>query len=347
MEQTDDHNPLLIAKGSKNFTWLDVTLRLDGSMLRVPMHVVSGAESGPTLTLTAGLHGSEWLPVEIFRRLVTDLDPAELKGRLVVIPVANPEAFKSLTRNTPDESDEPDLNRVFPGGDTWQTVQIAREITRHVLPQTNYLIDFHMGIWGSTMGEVSYGQDHVDKEMVKRAAEVARAFGYPLIRRLNALAAFPGPRSITAYSAAHFGIPAIGASIGGTGFAPELEEQWVQINLTGIQNVMKHVGMLAGTPAIPERFLTFSGRGHRVVPSVGGYLDPVVPADALLQEVQKGDLLGRVFSPYTFEVLEELRSPVRGILFETARPYPVWPGDWAFFVADLEDESTYWIDGSA
>lgn len=330
--------------GTKSFEWLDVTTRLDGSLLRIPVHVLTGASQGPTLTLTGLLHGSEWLILEVFQHLLTQLDPKALNGRLVIVPVANPEAFKKLTRNTPDESDEPDLNRVFPGGDTWQTVQIARELTKHVLSMTDYLIDFHMGIWGSAMGEVGYGQDFPDAEVVAKCAAMARAYGYPCIRRLNSAGAFPGPRSITAYSAMKLGIPSIGASIGGTGFAPELESQWVQINVRGITNVMMHLGILKGTPSPLGRYLTFSGRGHRVVPSVGGYLVPEMPVDALLEQVDKGQVLGRVISPYTFETLETLRSPVRGVLFGVARSYPVWPGDWAYFVADLDDPDTQWIE---
>ncbi len=331
-------------RGTMSFAWLDVTTRLDGTTLRIPIHTIVGAKPGPTLTLTGGLHGSEWLIVDVLQRLLVELDPQALCGKLLVIPVANPEAFAQLTRNTPDESDEPDLNRVFPGGDTWETVQIAREITKHVLSQTNYLIDFHMGIWGSCMGEVGFGNDVPDAQVRDKALAMAHAYGYPFIRKLNSVTAFPGPRSITAYAAAKLGIPSIGASIGGTGFAPELEEKWVQINLTGIRGVMMHLGMLAGTPQLPARYLTMAGRGHRVVPTVGGYLQPAIPADSLMQEVQKGQILGRVVSPYTFRELEVLRSPVRGALFGTARPYPVWPGDWAYFVADLDDPQTEWID---
>jgi hypothetical protein len=275
--------------------------------------------------------------------LITDLDPTRLRGRIQAVPVANPEAFKYGNRNTPDESDEPDLNRVFPGGDTWQTVQIARVITERVLRQTDFLIDFHMGLWGATMGEVGFGQDIPDLGVRGQAADMAKAFGYPCIRRLNMISAFPGPRSIGAYSAARLGIPAIGASIGGAGFDEKLEEEWIQANLKGITNVMKHLGMLDGEPDLPARFLTFAGRGYRAIPSVGGYLLPEVPQDGLLSEVPKGQILARVVSPYTFEELEVLRAPVRGLLFGVARPYPVWPGYWAYFLADLDDEDTRWV----
>jgi predicted deacylase len=62
-----------------------------------------------------------------------------------------------------------------------------------------------------------------------------------------------------------------------------------------------------------------------------------------MKEVKAGQVLGRVMSPYSFEVLEELRAPGDGILMYTARSYPVRPGDWAFGVVDLADEKTVWV----
>jgi predicted deacylase len=346
MNREFEIEPQTPASKGRDFHWLDVTTRLDGTVLRIPLHVITGSERGPTLTLTSTLHGGEWLSIEVFRRLVQELDPGVMRGKLLVIPVANPHAFQNLTRNTPDESDEADLNRSFPGGDTWLTLQIAREITGQVLSQTNYLIDFHLGPWGSALADVNYGQDIPDEETRGKAATMARAFGFPCIRRLNLVTGFPGPRSIAAYAAVKLGIPAVGTGIGGSGFDPGLEERWIETSVTGIRNVMMHLGMLDGTPDIPSPYLTFQGRGHRVAPSVGGYLHPIVSPDSLLKEVHKGEMLARVMSPYTFEELEVLRSPVNGVLFGVARPYPVQPGDWAYFVADLDDPETRWVEES-
>jgi hypothetical protein len=60
--------------------------------------------------------------------------------------------------------------------------------------------------------------------------------------------------------------------------------------------------------------------------------------------VRAGELLARIVSPHTFEVTEELRSPSDGLLFGVATLHPVWPGDWAYFVADTTDPRTQWID---
>ena len=247
-----------------------------------------------------------------------------------------------LTRNTPDESDASDLNRVFPGQYTWIAEQLARIITTSLLQKSDYLLDFHMGLWGSVMGIVSYGMDF-DEKVTEESYNLALAFGYPSIKEVAVATAFPGPRSARGYSGAVLKIPSLGVNIGGAGFDKAHEESWLNQNLDGIRNVMIHTGMLEGILDLPEKYLLWRKR-WRVNPSVGGYLLPAIPPSDLMRKVSKGELLGRVVSPYTFEVLEELTAPGEGIVTYTARDYPVRPGDWGYGVIDLNDPHTRWID---
>lgn len=325
---------------------LRVTTRLDGADLVVPVHRIRGGP-GPCLGLISALHGSEWSSIEIIRRVVRALRDVQLAGTVLAVPVANPVAFERLTRMTPDESDEPDLNRVWPGGTTWTSEQIAMTLDREVLQQCSHLIDFHTGPWGSSLTAVGYGLDLPDRTVVRTSLEMAVAFGYPAVRALRIMSAFPGPRSIGGYAGAVLGMPNIGPNLGGAGFAPEVEDGWLESNVRGVLNVMSYLGMLEGRPKLPPRFFHFESRGHRVVPRHAGLLEPKVGPDALLGTVEKGQLLGRVISPYTFDVLEDLIAPVSGVLFGVARPYPVRPGDWAFFVADGVDTASRWIDARA
>jgi predicted deacylase len=72
-----------------SFTWLPVTAMPDGSELRLPLHVVKGAKPGPTLGVSGAIHGDELLiPVSIIRRVLEQLDPAELSGTVMAVPVA-------------------------------------------------------------------------------------------------------------------------------------------------------------------------------------------------------------------------------------------------------------------
>lgn len=322
-----------------------VTTRLDGSELRIPVHEVKGTHDGPTLTLISSQHGAEWFSIEIVRRVIAELDPGALRGRVIGVPVANPVALEHLTRMTPDESDEPDLNRVWPGGPTWLTEQIASALDQHVLAETNYLMDFHPGPWGASMATIGYGADLPDEQVRRSSLEMAIAFGHPSVRALKMMGAFPGPRSIAGYAGSVRKIPNIGPCLGGLGFAPEIERGWLEQSVQGVQNVMRHLGMLDGEPAgLPSRYFHFGPRGHRVVPSRGGYLRAGHGPDALMTEVTNGTVLGTVTSPYTFEHLEDLVAPVDGVLFGVPRDYMVRPGDWAYFVADSTHAGSAWID---
>src|SRR5690606_33039905 len=107
-------------------------------------------------------------------------------------------------------------------------------------------------------------------------------------------------------------------------------------------NVMKGLGMLEGAPELPERYLIYE-RVQRVNPRVGGLLLPSNTTETFGRLVQAGELLGRVVSPFTFEVLEELRAPFEGYLAYWARSYPLRPGDWAYAVIPIDHPGTRWV----
>lgn len=337
-----------VAPGSRSVVRLPVTTRLDGSLLTIACHVVRGAAAGPTLAIVATLHGSQWSAIEAIRRVVVGLDPGTLRGTVLAIPVANPVAFEHLTRMTPDDSDLPDLNRVFPGGATWITEQMARVITAEVVERADALINYHTGPWGSCLATIDHLGGITKPALAESTARLAVAYGYPSIRALGSFASntYPGPSAIGAWSATARGIPTIAPNVGGAGFAPSVEEGWHAANVRGLRNVIAHLGMTDGRVELPGRILSSRGRGHRVVPSGAGMLEPVAGPEHLLTAVRRGDELARIVNPHTFEITEELRAPSDGVLFGVARMHPVWPGAWAYFVADTTDPRTTWVDAA-
>jgi len=332
-----------IARGTRGVIRVPVLTDLDGSEIALVIHAVVGAKPGPVLAMHTVLHGSEWQTADISRGVVESLDPAEMTGSLLALPVANPIALASRTRNLRDESDSPDLNRSFGGEQTWIADQLARAITEHLLRHADAMIDFHSGLWGSGMGSVTSGRDFGDASISKRSFEMARSFGRTHIRRSDVATKFPGPKSAVGYAGQVLGIPGIVVELGGAGFDPELEREWLSGNVEGVRSVMKHLGILPGTPKRPERVLIFD-TVRRVNPTNAGILEPVfAPADLMRREVAKGELLGRIWSPYTFEVIEELRAPFRGLVDMISRSYPTRPGDWAYLLADLDHPGTRWL----
>jgi hypothetical protein len=341
--RTIDIDGQVVSPGERRVIRVPVLTDLDGSEITLHIHVVVGASPGPVFVMHAALHGSEWLSAEIIGQVLVSLDPAEMSGAVLALPVGNPLTLASRTRNMRDESDSADLNRAFGNEQAWITDQLARAIATHLLKHADAMLDFHCGLWGAAMGSVTCGRDFTKPGLVEQAFLMARAFGLTHFRRSEFVTRFPGPKSAVAYAGEVLGIPGIASEVGGAGFDPELEAVWMQTNVRGVRNVLQHLGILPGRPPIPDRVFIFE-RVVRVNPTVAGMLEPVfAPEDLMTREVGAGELLGRVRSPYTFEVVEELRSPCRGLVDMVARHYPVRPGDWAYLVVDLDHPGSRWL----
>lgn len=330
------------ATPGKHVARLPVTVDLDGSEISIWTHVLIGARPGPTLLLLSGAHGNEWGHIEFFHRFCRDFQPDGVAGRVLVVPVANSLALGGLTRAIPDDSDQPDVNRSFPGEGrrfTWLAEQIATKLADEVIPQADALLEFHVGIWGSALGSSIIGNDYTDPRMSRRCLDLALVFGTPLIFATRAVTGFPGPRSLLGYAGEKAGVPMSGSMLGGAGFERGLEEGWHADNERGIRNVMTWMGMLEGDVTLRESYLAYE-TVQRVNPRVGGLLLPARPVEEFGREVTTGEVFGTVVSPYSLEVIETLSAPMDGYLAYWARDYPVRPGDWAFGVIPKDHPGT-------
>jgi uncharacterized protein len=112
--------------------------------IEIPVHVIHAKQKGPTLLLSAGMHGEETNGIEIIRKLISRKEIQELKcGTLVAIPVINIVSFLYGSRDLPDGRD---LNRCFPGTKNGSLgSRIAYDLMKHILPIIDFGIDFHTG----------------------------------------------------------------------------------------------------------------------------------------------------------------------------------------------------------
>src|SRR5215216_905797 len=62
--------------------------------VRVPLVVVHGHRPGPRLCLTAGVHAAEYPGIDAVMQTVQSLDPPELAGTVIAVPVVNPPMFQ-------------------------------------------------------------------------------------------------------------------------------------------------------------------------------------------------------------------------------------------------------------
>ncbi|MDR7418879.1 MAG: succinylglutamate desuccinylase/aspartoacylase family protein [Armatimonadota bacterium] len=303
--------------------WIDVCTLATGAPLRLAVYDIVGSRDGPTLGVSALIHGDEITGPEIVRRVVEQTDPATLRGRVRLIPVANPLAFQTVTRGMPLAVEAGNLNRVFPGDPTLDLAsRLARVLELHFLDTITHLVDLHAG---GTFPIVDYSISLRDLDM-------ALAFGQRVVRPVDGYAGTMGAL------AAAKGKPSLVAEVGG-GYV--LDAEYVEMGVRGIVNVMRHLGMLDGALQLPPtqtvvREITTVRPGH------GGLLYSHLGVDQINREVAGGTLLGRVVSPYTFETLEELRAPFDRNIVLLLRPgvTPVNPGDYAYMLGNLDGART-------
>ncbi len=301
----------------KRFDWLPITTLASGMELRIPVHTVTGARPGPVLGVTAGIHGDEYLPLEAVRQLVEQLDPAELSGTVIAIPVVNPLAFETQTRNT--DVDMLNLNRVFPGDrDGWLTEVLAAVVCEHFLPEITHLVDLHAG----------GAQPIVDYVYIQNDEAMSRAFGFPALYRPS----HPYEGTLTNV-AQERGISCVVVEMGGGMVA---NDHYLERGIRGLLNVLKHLNMIPGEPEVPSE-QTVVTEMSVIRPHVGGLLYPGVKLEDVGTVVPRHTLLGTVISPYTFEIMEEIRAPHEQNLVILLRPTitKVHPGDYAYMMASV------------
>ncbi|HXX38574.1 MAG TPA: M14 family metallopeptidase [bacterium] len=305
------------------YTPVPVGTLASGAEISVPIHELRGeAGDGPTLGLMACLHGDEQVGTEILYRLMATVDPAQLRGRLLVVPVANPLAYEAITRNTP--LDMHNLNRVFPGGgEGFFTHQLAGVLVEHVLNKIDYYVDFHAGGAYAT----------VDYLFIENAEELSRAFGSPVLFRPPRGYGYGG--STASYTVGR-GVPTVTVELGGGAID---QTAYVQRGVAGVLNIMRKIKMIPGEPA-PAPRQTVLRTLLTMRPRAGGVLVPEVTA--LNVQVPKGTVLGRTLSPYSFKELEVFRAPFEPSVTVLVRVTPcrINPGDYGYMIGDLSTAET-------
>lgn len=213
---------------------------------------LTGASPGPVLALIGAVHGDELEGPLTLSALLQNLDPASLRGQLILCPAANTEALAASSRCSP--SDGLNLARCFPGDpDGAPTEVLAALIARHVIRPADALIDLHSG-GGPVDCPVFAGYGDA---IATRAANLAmaRSFGAPVIWRHPAPMA-PG-RTLSEADAA--GIPAIYVEAGGGTFPTD---DILESYQNGISRVMAHLGMIeSAPPTAATEPLFMSGNG--------------------------------------------------------------------------------------
>ncbi len=302
---------------SIRLSW-SATELFEGVPVSTPVLVVNGTLPGPTLCMTAAVHGDELNGIEMVRRVMHDLDPSKVSGAVIGIPIVNVQGFRRGSRYLPDRRD---LNRYFPGNPNGSAAaRIAYSFFNKVVTHCDALIDLHTG----SFERANLPQIRAD---LRNPDVVTLTQGLGSMVILHSTPAVGTLR----HAATLAGIPAVTLEAGGPS---QLELNEVKLGVKGIETLVHTLGMVKkrrywGKPE-PVYY-----RSSWVRADNGG----ILLADVSLgSTVRKGDLLGTITDPMN-NARTELRSPYSGRIIGMARNQVVMPGFAAFHVGIQTDEA--------
>jgi len=297
----------------------------DGSDLKLYIYEIIGNKGdGPTVAISAGIHGDESTGTKIILDIFRELKDGNFKGRLVLLPVANPLSFAALKRVTPDLYLDPsNLNRVFPGNENGSlTEQLAALITKSFLKDIDVHIDLHAGGHSQTVDYVYIINDQV----------LSRHFGSKILFRVNKDFVGNYFQGSVSNVLIERNIPMVTVELGGGMLDQRIYEERGK---KGILNMLCYLNVINEKPAPPKEQIIVESI-VTVRPHFGGILETEAPP--LGEEIGGGDVLGRVISPYTFKELEVIKNPVKKgimILSHLTRDV-IHVGDYGYMIGNLE-----------
>jgi predicted deacylase len=315
----DDWNALqllgrTIEPGTRNKFPIMQEGTFEASYLNMPVFVTRGTRPGPTLCLTAGVHGDELNGVEVARRAFAQTNPQQLSGTLIVLPAINAEGMRTGNRYL---SDRRDLNRAFPGKSGGSVASlIANAVFRKVLVHCDALVDLHT----ASNQRINLPQIRADLDDPK-IRQLAIHFG------LGIVVGGAGPDGSLRREAAKAGIPAI---IYEAGEPLRFQEDEIERGVDGVHNVMAYLDMTENPDkTVPDARIYQRTTWIRVAAGNGGFFFPTA---GLGDRVKPGDSLGRIIDPLTDEGIV-ITSQVSGEIIGMSVPQPVLSGYALFHLA--------------
>ncbi len=311
------------------------------SSIELPVTVIQGTNPGPTLAVLAGEHGCEYCGIVAAVRLIRDVSPEQIRGTLVVIPLANPPAFedRSLFVNPIDVVN---LYASYPGSPDGTISHImAHKIFSELTAIADYLIHLHGADYNESLVPFNYyahtGNSTVDAESQRLASCFPVNYVLEAEKASEVSAGSPKGTSYAATAtgtlygeASAKGVPATMCEAGREG---KVEENFMLVHYDGILNAMKMIGMMPGTAEQRKNQIKLHSPSL-VSNKRAGIFNPMVSVG---DRVTKGQAIGEIWN-FQGQVLETIHSPIDGMIvdrinFAAADAFPTQKQPYLFYIA--------------
>ena len=295
---------------AKLYTDTDVSL---------PVHIIRAKKPGPTIFLSAAVHGDELNGIEIIRRLLKLKSFKLTAGTVIAVPMVNVYGVVNLSRYMPDRRD---LNRSFPGSPKGSlAARVAHIFLTQIAQHCDYGIDLHTGaIHRSNLPQIR--ADLSDPE----TKELAKIFAAPVILNSNLVdgslreAAVENNTKVLLYEA---------------GEALRFDEFSIRLGINGILNVLAHLNMVKKKPTKRKKSAPFIANSSSWIRANASGI--VNHERHLGDQVKKGDLLAEIGSPYG-DIINVVTATRAGIIIGKQNIPLVQEGEAMFHIAYFTED---------
>ena len=284
---------------------VDETLRIQKNRLEPKK-----GSNGKRISIVTSVHGDElegqYICFEVVRRIKKH--PELLKGTVDIYPAMNPLGIDSITRGVP--AFDLDMNRLFPGSRDGDMLEYLASRMVEDLAGSDVCVDIHASnIYLREIPQVRINQQH-EKELVPLAEKLN--VDYIWVHSSSTVL-----ESTLAYSLNSRNVPTLVVE---TGVGMRITKEYCDQLTDGLFCLMKEMGIWDGKVITPrEPIVSRDGKVCFLNASTSGIF---VPKADHWRNLEKGDVVGKIVDPMRGEVLDEILSPVKGVLF-TLREYPV------------------------
>src|SRR5215471_15389401 len=293
------------APGQKATGFIEVPAGVDAAT-SIPVVVVRGSKPGPVLALVSGAHGTEYASVIALEKLIPQLDPTQISGTVIILPLVNIQSFLQKVPHV-NPVDGKSMNRFYPGKmDGTQTERASYLITKQVVEPCDYLIDYHGGDLDENLRPYSYWPKtgNATHDAATRAMVLAFGLDHIIVvsdRPQNAMAS-----RYLDNTANTRGKPAIAVE---AGYSGTVQPEDVQVLVDGTLSVMRFLKMLPGSPSRVEH-PTWFGKIDTVASEQPGIFYHIVQRGSY---VEQGMKIGYV-TDYFGKTIYEAHAPAAGVI---------------------------------
>jgi predicted deacylase len=272
----------------------------------IPVVVVHGAKPGPTLALVTGAHGTEYVSIIAVEKLIGVLDPAEVSGTVILVPLVNIASFEQKVPHV-NPVDGKSMNRFYPGkADGTQTDRALYAITKEVVDRCDYLIDYHGGDLDESLRPYAYWGPTGKAEQDRTSKDMVLAFG---LDHIIIWKERPTDPAATRYLDNTASVRGKASIVVEAGHAGTVETDDVALLVNGTLSVMRALKMLPGEPKRVENPVWIV-KLDDILAEQAGIFYPLVKRGTY---VSAGMKIGYA-TDYVGRVIQEFRAPEAGVV---------------------------------